>query len=361
MLTKPTESITLSTVADALGISRTTVSNAYNRPDQLSPDLRAKVLEKARELGYGGPDPVARTLRRGRTGAIGLLFGEELAYAFTDPAAVCFFQGVTIACERHSSGLLLIPQSSEGNGVDVVRTALVDGFLVGGEPESTQRTDVVVERGLPFVVIDAPPHPNAAWVGIDDRAGARVAAEHLLALGHRRFAVISAALTPDGFEGVATLERQRAAHYHGARERLAGYREALERAGIEWAGVEVEERQNRFQAGAAAAASLLDRADRPTAILAMTDELALGALAAAGARGVQVPRELSVVGFDDAPGAPRSQPPLTTIRQPLAEKGSVAARLLLEEDGRPGLRHELPTELVVRASSAPVPTSTKGA
>jgi len=352
---RPQESVTLATVAEALGVSRTTVSNAYNRPDQLSPELRERVLATARSLGYAGPDPVARTLRRGRTGALGLILGEALSYAFTDPAAVIILQGVTGVCERHGFGLLLVPDAPSGDGPDVVRMALVDGFLVGGEPEGTERMRAVVERGLPFAIFDAPEHPEAPWVGIDDRAAARAAARHLLDLGHRSFGVISGALSPDGLQGRATLARQYGARYHGARQRLIGYREALEEAGIDWTALAVEERPNRFRAGAGAAAALLDRAVRPTAILAMTDELALGALAAAAERGIDVPRELSVVGFDDTPSAARARPPLTTIRQPLAEKGATAARLLLEPPDDPGARHELPTELVVRASSAPAP------
>jgi DNA-binding LacI/PurR family transcriptional regulator len=233
--------------------------------------------------------------------------------------------------------------------------ALVDGFLIGGEPEGTDRMRTVIERGLPFVVLDAPEQPGAPWVGIDDRAAAGAAARHLLDLGHRRFAVISGSLSPDGIQGRATLARQHGARYHGARQRLVGYREALEEAGVDWAGVPVEERPSRFHAGAKAAGALLDRASRPTAILAMTDELALGVLAGAAERGIDVPRELSIVGFDDAPSAARARPPLTTIRQPLVEMGAISARLLLEPPDEPPGRHELPTELVVRASSAPAP------
>jgi DNA-binding LacI/PurR family transcriptional regulator len=348
------DNVTLATVADALGVSRTTVSNAYNRPDQLSPELRERVLEAARALGYAGPDPVARTLRRGRTGALGLILGEALSCAFCDPAAVIVLQGVTGVCERHGFGLLLVPDAPS-TGPDVVRMALVDGFLVAGEPEGTERLRTVIERGLPFVVLDAPEQPGAPWVGIDDRAAAGAAARHLLDLGHRRFAVISGSLSPDGIQGRATLARQYGARYRGAKQRLIGYREALDEAGVDWAGVPVEERPNSFRAGATAAGVLLDRASRPTAILATTDELALGALAAVAERGIDVPGELSIVGFDDAPSAARARPPLTTIRQPLADKGAVSARLLLEPTDEPPARYELPTELVVRASSAPAP------
>ena len=352
------DGVTLATVAKALGVSRTTVSNAYNRPDQLSPKLRERVLEAARELGYHGPDPLARTLRRGTTGAVGVIFDEPLSYAFADPAAVLFLQGIALACEQVGASVLVVPRSPTNAGHELIRNALVDGFVVECDAEGDERIDVLAERGLPFVMVDAPEHPAAPWVGIDDRGSARAAAEHLLALGHRRLGVVALPLSPDGVEGRASPARQESARYGVSRDRLAGYRDAVEAAGIEWAHVAVEERwPNGFDAGARAAAALLDAAPRPTAILAMSDELALGALQAARRRGIEVPRELSIVGFDDIPGAARAQPALTTIRQPNQEKGEVAARLLLE--GAPSNeRIELPAELLVRASTGPAPRGT---
>ncbi len=100
---------TLASLAAELGVSRTTVSNGYNRPDQLSPELRERVLETARRLGYPGPDPVARSLRTRRAGAIGLLLAEGLSYAFRDPVAVGFLEGLALACEEAEQGLLLVP------------------------------------------------------------------------------------------------------------------------------------------------------------------------------------------------------------------------------------------------------------
>jgi DNA-binding LacI/PurR family transcriptional regulator len=347
--------VTLATVAEALGVSRTTVSNAYSRPDQLSPELRRRVLETARKLGYHGPDPLGRMLRRGTTGALGVIFDEPLQYAFSDPAAILFLQGIAAASERVGASVLVIPRSTAITGHGVIRNALVDGFVVECDAVGDERIAVLEERGLPFVMVDAPVHPAAPWVGIDDCGAARAAAEHLLALGHREIGVVSLPLAPDGFQGRAGLARQESARYGVSRDRLAGYRDALEAAGIEWGGVAVEERwPNGFDSGARSGAALLDRADRPTAILAMSDELALGVLHATGERGIEVPRELSIVGFDDTPSAGRAQPPLTTVRQPLEEKGAVAARLLLESSPAE-TRVELPAELVVRASTGPVP------
>jgi len=119
---------TLASLAAELGVSRTTVSNAYNRPDQLSAPLRARVLEAARRLGYPGPDPVARSLRTRKAGAVGLLLTEALSYAFRDPAATGFLEGLALACEEAGQGLLLVPVSPEQADVTAVHQAGVDGF-----------------------------------------------------------------------------------------------------------------------------------------------------------------------------------------------------------------------------------------
>jgi DNA-binding LacI/PurR family transcriptional regulator len=121
--------VTLATVAEAVGVSRMTVSNAYNRPDQLSPELRERVLAVARELGYAGPNPVARTLSRGETGSIGLVLDLPLTVAFTDPAAVQVLHGVAAGCELEGLGLTLVPRI-EGGGAALVQKALVDGFIL---------------------------------------------------------------------------------------------------------------------------------------------------------------------------------------------------------------------------------------
>src|ERR671924_432346 len=143
-------SVTLATLASELGVSRTTVSNAYNHPDQLSPALRARVLEAARRLGYPGPDPLAATLSRGKVGARGLLFFDDphypLRFAFSDPAHVLFLQGVADACGEAGVGLVLV---GGGGGPDRARAALVAGFVSQYDVEGEERVRAVVERGLP--------------------------------------------------------------------------------------------------------------------------------------------------------------------------------------------------------------------
>jgi DNA-binding LacI/PurR family transcriptional regulator len=341
--------VTLATVAEAVGVSRMTVSNAYNRPDQLSPELRERVLEAARELGYSGPHPVARTLSRGETGSVGLVLDYPLTRAFTDGATVGFLHGVAAMCEERALGLTLVPQIT-GRDTALVRSALVDGFVLYCTPENDERFQAVYDRNLPYVLVDYEPGASRLSVNIDDRGAAKATAEHLLALGHRRFGVTlpydQPAQNLREAEGSAT-------RYVGA-ERLAGWRLALEAAGIDASAVPVGSAVGSSRAaGRLAAAGLLDRADRPTAIIALSDELAFGALEAAAERGIGVPSQLSVTGFDDVAEAEHSSPPLTTVRQPHARKGAEAVRLLL--DAEEGEAVHLPSELVVRASTAPSP------
>jgi DNA-binding LacI/PurR family transcriptional regulator len=349
------ERATLQTIADRLGVSRTTVSNAYSRPDQLNPALREKILTVAREIGYSGPHPAARSLRRGRSDSLGVVFTESLSYAVTDPAALLFLQGIAEASEPSGTGLLLLPAPhGRRASASAVLDAVVDGFLVYCVAEDDERLQAVLDRRLPTVMVDQGQPPGTAFVGIDDQGGARAAAEHLLALGHRRFGVIAFPLAEDDYHGPADLDRQAAATFPTSAARLAGFSEALRGAGLRWEDVPVQETAlNSIAAGAQAAAPLLDRADRPTAILAFSDLLALGALRAAADRGLRVPENLSITGFDDSPGAAESRPPLTTVRQPLLHKGLVAARMLLEGwvGEPPGVI--LPTELVVRATTGP--------
>ncbi|WP_145772954.1 LacI family DNA-binding transcriptional regulator [Micromonospora olivasterospora] len=341
---------TLADVAAALNVSKSTVSNAYNRPDQLSAQLRERIMAEAGRLGYHGPDPIAATFSRRRAGAIGLIFDDPLTFALTDPAEVLFSTGIGEVCEQAGVGLLLIPQ---GSGVGLVRQALVDGFVCHCDIDGDTRVDTAVGRGMPVVVVDGLPRPDAGYVGINDRAAAAEAARHLIELGHRRIAVLASPLRPDGRGGLANIDRQAAAQHHVMRERLAGYRTALEAGGIDWAGVPVAEcSPYGRESGYRAAADLLDNSGPPTALLAGSDELALGALRAAAALGLAVPGDLSIVGFDDAPPAAWATPGLTTMRQPHRDKGRLAAEYLMAPQERAIVT--LTADLIVRGSSAPL-------
>ncbi len=351
---------TLKDVAAAAGVSRTTVSNAYNRPGKLSAAVRARILAVAQELGYPGPDPVARGLRTGRIGTLGVLLAEALAFAFDDPAAVLLLRGVAEVGQLADMGLSLLPAPPErptgaATVTQAVTRAAVDGFLVYHLPDDHPSIPALLGRRLPTVVVDGPRLQGVPLVGVDDHGGARQAAQHLLALGHRRIGVLVDRIAADAYRGPVDHQRRGASGFRAAQLRLGGYADALRAAGLAWETTPIQECgiPNRAS-GRAGAAALLDRVPELTAILATTDLLAQGAIQAAHERGLPTPAALSVVGFDDLPDTASTD--LTTVHQPLAEKGRIAARLLLQALDSPLIpasRIELPTRLVMRGSTAP--------
>jgi len=345
---------TLASLAAELGVSRTTVSNAYNRPDQLSAPLREKVLEAARRLGYPGPDPVARSLRTRRAGAVGLLLTEALSYAFRDPVATGFLEGLALACERAGQGLLLVPVSSEHADVAAVHQAGVDGFVVYSVSEDDPHFRAVLERPVPTVVCDQPVGVEGVdRVSVDDRQGMRALGDHLADLGHRRIGVVCMRLGTTRHDGLASIGRQEESTYPVQRERIGGLRDALTAVGVDWSQVPVVERyEHSPEAGASAAAELLATHPEVTAIVCTSDVLAIGALQYAAERDVDVPGRLTITGFDGVPEADRLG--LTTVRQPVRRKGQVAGELLLDRGERNTPKQVvLPTELIVAATSGP--------
>jgi DNA-binding LacI/PurR family transcriptional regulator len=339
--------VRLRDVAERAGVSVGSASQAFGRPELVSDEVRKRVLQAAEELGYPGPDPVARRLRTGRAGAIGLIFAERLGYQFTDPTAPAFLRGIARGMEEAPAGLLLVPDSRyREEAARTVREAAVDGFIIYSTPQNDPRIEAALGRRLPIVTVDQPRGAQTPFVGIDDRAAARSAAEHLRELGHERVGVLSF---------VTTLDPGAALELDLTNERLEGYEHGL---GSAWDPELLRiVRPNAPEPAREATLELLRLSSPPTAILAMSDILAIGALEAATEAGVKVPEQLSVVGFDDGPAAEHAAPPLTTVAQPHEEKGRLAAQWLLEDIERaaaPARRERiLPTELVVRESTAP--------
>jgi DNA-binding LacI/PurR family transcriptional regulator len=341
--------VRLRDVAERAGVSVGSASQAFGRPELVSEEVRKRVLEAARVLGYPGPDPAARRLRTGRAGAVGLIFAERLAYQFTDPASPAFLRGVALGMEEEPTGLLLIPDSRDRDQTArTVSEAAVDGFLIYSTPQNDPRVEAALARRLPVVTVDQPRGIATPFVGIDDRAAARSAANYVRELGHERVAVLSF---------ITAIDRAGTLELDLSVERLKGYKEGLDDM---WDATLVRTcRPNAAEPARRETVDLLRGTDPPTAILAMSDILALGALDGAAQVGVSVPDELSVVGFDDSPAALHAIPPLTTVAQPQEEKGRLAARWLMEEiehGWSTRAQHKraiLPTELVVRESTAP--------
>jgi DNA-binding LacI/PurR family transcriptional regulator len=353
-------------VARAAGVSPSTVSNAFNRPERLSPALRERVLRVAGELGYGGPDPAARILRRGRAGAVAVILGRLIADALGDPATVRFLSGVSEATDPEQIALVLVPEMPYRDVPEgpAVRNAAADGLIVFSVPADDPIIPAVLQRNLPTVVVDSPAPPELAradavdYVGIDDVGGAEAATRHLLELGHRRIGVLAFGLSTHAPAGPAALGERAGATATVTRARLEGCARALAAAGLdESAATVVQVPVVTPETAGAAAHALLDSAPELTAIFAFSDRLALAACAVARERGLAVPGDLSVAGFDDtAPAGAR----LTTVRQDHREKGRLAAaRLLQAVNGQPPAAPAVPlaTRLVVRATTGPTGSS----
>jgi alanine racemase len=331
-------------VAREAGVSKAAVSFAFNSPDRLNPDTAARILEIAAELGYR-PHPVARMLSQGQTLTIGVLAPQALSVTFSNPFFGAFSEGVAAAAERRGYALHFV-SPVQGSLALAASRATVDGFVALGLSEEHPEVEQIRRAGLPIVVVDANPYPDQSSVRIDDETGARQAADHLLSLGHRCVVVVAVAepgLPPTDPGGVMG-------------RRLLGYRCAFRDAGIDLPDRHVVHGPASVAGGAEAMATAWSRGVAPTAVLAMSDASAVGVIRAARERGLSVPVDLSVVGFDDIDLALFTDPPLTTVHQPARRKGEEAAMLLLDAIADPSTRPEhrmLETHLVVRASTAP--------
>jgi DNA-binding LacI/PurR family transcriptional regulator len=349
----------LSDVAKAAGVSQGTASNVFNRPELVRPEVRERVEACARRLNYAGPDPKGRLLRAGKVNAIGVVTNEALSAVLDDPGTLIMLRGIAEMCDQQGAGIALVPgYPNEGTSGWSIRSALVDGFIVFCLEEGDRLVREARQRKLPFVAIDLDPGPAASSIRVDDRGGARLAAEHLASLGHRHFGILSLELSGDNHFGPVESERRHTARYAVTRDRLAGYSDAFASAGIDSDSVPIIEVLHDRAAGATATAELLARHPQITAILAMSDLIALGTLDHARAAGISVPRDLSVVGFDDIPEAALADPPLTTVAQPIREKGLRAAALIF--DTGPPRTELLGVKFVVRGSSGPARGSRSG-
>lgn len=363
--------VTLQTIADQVGVSRMTVSNAFSRPDQLSPTLRDKILAVASDLGYVGPDPAARALARGTTGAVGVLLTESLRYAFNDEVATTFLGA--IAEELTPTGLALTLLTAAGRE-DVVpaRDVAMDGAMVYSCDPASSAVDWLIRRRIPLVFIDQVPADGIPSVNVDDRPGARAAAQHLVDLGHRHVAIVTSGIrgahgllpagtvtpgTTNGSDGSGS-DGDQVVDGYVAQQRILGWLDALTPAGITPPVVRLA--HGTPEDGYQGAKVLLGQDPRPTAVLCFSDAMAQGVVQAARDLGLRVPEDLSVIGFDDSPLAARMRPGLTTVRQDVLAKGRAAAAALTRAiaETRAGTvptaeQILIPADLIVRDSTAP--------
>lgn len=346
--------IKLSDVAKAAGVSQGTASNVFNRPDIVRREVRDKVEAVARELGYAGPDPKGRLLRAGKVNAIGVATAEPLSYFFDDPFARVLMTGISEALDVQGAGISLVSAGNEEKLAWNIRSAIVDGFILLCIENGDRLVELTRERKLPFVALALDTRDETvSAIGIDDFEGARQIAAHLGGLGHRRAAILSLQLVDDR-TGRVTREQIDEAIYPGSRVRIDGYLAGLAPFGVAAADVPVYETENDRGSVDAALQSLF-AAEPPTALLCMSDRVALFAIEWLRGRGLSVPQDVSVVGFDGVPEGAFSDPPLTTVSQPIAEMGRLAVQTILDAPEKP-TRRMLQVELTLRASTAPPKT-----
>ncbi|MGV1790053.1 LacI family DNA-binding transcriptional regulator [Rhizobium sp. A37_96] len=344
--------IRLADVARAAGVSQGTASNVFSRPDVVREEVREHVLETAKRLGYAGPSLTGRLLRAGKVNAIGVAAVEPLAYFFDDPWARALLAAVSQVCDANGTGLALVSAKDRQKLDWNIRSALVDGFILlcveGGE----KLVQLTRERQLPFVALALnDDDPSIASISVDNLGGAADAARHLAELGHRRFAVLATELSHDHV-GPVGVDEIRQAIYSTSRDRALGYWQALEAFGIRRQDVPIYETINDKASVEAGLELLFSAPEPPTALLAMSDNIALLAINWLRARGLSVPHDISVIGFDGVPEGGMVEPGLTTMAQPFAEIAQRAVRAILD-DAVPSERETIGVTLIVRGSTAP--------
>jgi DNA-binding LacI/PurR family transcriptional regulator len=339
---------TSKSVADAAGVSRTAVSFAFNDPSKISAETRQRIMNEADRLGYA-PNPVARMLTKGSTQTLGLLLPQSIPEVLDNPYYNLFLRGLGQVCHREGLTLLLTPPL-RGSMLTAIPYAAVDGFVVSGLDVDRGEVAALQRRGVPFVLVDSDAPEGVPSVDVNDREGMANAVRHVLDLGHRRIAFLAFEAGPD---------RVKVGYTGPLGRRLSGISDALAARGLtlDSPGISLVEVSCTRAAGYSAAQELLAATDRPTAMVALSDILAFGALDAARDAGITVPADLSITGFDDQPEASHGRPQLTTVRQSIEAKGRVAADFLvaaINGDDQP--RHQvLHTTLIVRESTGPAP------
>lgn len=339
-------------VARRAGVSKTSVSFAFNQPENLNAATLERILAAADELGYR-PSPIARRLVRRRTDQIGLVVPQSTHDIFANPFLPELVRGIGDVCDEEGIAVVIVPPV-KGSIKRAVDAALVDGLILLGLVPDHPQLSMIRQTGTPLVGLDTQEFESVDVIRIDDVSGASLAAEHLHALGHRAVAVVLIAEHPD-----SPVDE----HHGISARRLAGARRGF---GLDRDGDETRDGTVRLsvlsttvsvEGGRAVLDAILADPSPPTAVMTMSDITAIGIMSAALDAGLDVPGDLSIVGFDDIPAAAWTTPRLTTVHQPIREKGRRAAHRLISAI-RDGATHSpvvevLPTRLVVRGSTSP--------
>lgn len=307
----------LAAVAALAGVSASTASLAFSGAGPVSQATKAKVLAAAAQLNYAGPDPRGQSLRRGRSGIVGVVLEDSVSDAFRDPMNIATLDGISDAIGPSGSALLLLTDNAEGPSS--FRSVPIDAVvLIGCSTRLADAVHVFTQRGVPIVGIETEPMPSVLTVDLDNRGGSRRLAEHLRDLGHSDVTMVTLPIDAQHERGWLTAEWEARSEGYTASQRILGVRDVyVTSVGYVTAASTVEE-------GRRAAIEILSTADRPTAIVAQSDLLAVGVIRGAHELGLRVPEDLSVVGFDGVRLDGIAPIDLTTMVQPAFEKGRAA-------------------------------------
>jgi DNA-binding LacI/PurR family transcriptional regulator len=344
---------TLAAVAARAGVSASTASLVFSGRGPVAEATRLRVLEAAADLDYAGPDPTARSLRRGSTGVIGVVTEDRLGEAFRDPINLALLDGLGEELADEGFGLLVLPWSGDG-GVDLSAAPMDAAILLGCSADLVRSVEALQRRRIPLVAIEAPAMPGVVGIDLDNADATRRGAQLLRDLGHVRVAIVSLPLDLARSRGPLGAERESDATAFTAAERIRGARAVFPDAGgVSAAGSSVGE-------GYAAGLAVLDvpADERPTAVIAQSDLLAAGVIRAAEELGLAVPTQLSVLGFDGIRLDGVTTHSLTTLVQPAIEKGRIAGRAVREAlAGETPASVALTSELRIGTTTAPANTA----
>ncbi|QEV98689.1 LacI family transcriptional regulator [Microbacterium caowuchunii] len=308
---------TIADVARLAGVAASTASVVFSGKTPVSDATRERVVAAAKQLGYTGPDPRAASLRRGRSGIVGVVIGDRLQNAFRDPVTTVMLDGLAEGMAEQDAGLLLLRDGADG-GEPSLRSAPADAFvLVGCSGRLADSLDAIRARGIPVVVIEGDAGEGVPQIRLDNREAQAVIARHVRDLGHERVALVTLQASVPAHAGWIADGAPIAVDV--TRDRLAGARDVFPDAPAFAAGA-----SSIDQGYAAAEAVLAGPGPRPTAILAQSDLLAVGVIRAVQDAGMVVPDDVSVTGFDGVWVDGVAPLTLTTMVQPAAEKGRAA-------------------------------------
>jgi DNA-binding LacI/PurR family transcriptional regulator len=337
----------LAAVAALAGVSASTASLAFSGAGPVSEATKAKVLAAAAQLNYAGPDPRGQSLRRGRSGIVGVVLEDSVSDAFRDPMNIATLDGIADVIGSAGSALLLLTDNAEGPSS--FRSVPIDAVvLIGCSTRLADAVHVFAQRGVPIVGIETEPMPSVLAIDLDNREGSRRLAEHLRDLGHENVAMVTLSIDAPHERGWLTPQWEARSEGYTASQRILGVRDVFAAStGFVTAASTVEE-------GRLAAREVLSSQPRPTAIVAQSDLLAVGVIRGAQELGLRVPEDLSVVGFDGVRLDGIAPIDLTTMVQPAFAKGRAAGEgVLALLDGTAPEARVFGSEFHLGATTAP--------